>query len=61
MHKIILSVFILAIALSLKAQYAGYAPVADLAKFKVDFSFATQKTASIKSDFVQEKKPEYVG
>lgn len=37
------------------AQYPGYSPVADLAKFKTDFSSATQKTASIKSDFVQEK------
>jgi outer membrane lipoprotein-sorting protein len=43
------------IGLSLKAQYAGYSPVADPAKFKIDFSAATQKTLSIKSDFVQEK------
>jgi len=37
------------------AQYAGYTPVADLAKFKSEFSTATQKTTSIKSDFTQEK------
>jgi outer membrane lipoprotein-sorting protein len=37
------------------AQYAGYSPVADLAKFKTEFSAATQKTTSIKSDFTQEK------
>lgn len=37
------------------AQYAGYNPVADLAKFKTEFSAATQKTISIRSDFTQEK------
>ncbi len=37
------------------AQYAGYAPITDLPKFKVEFSTATQKIVSIKSDFVQEK------
>jgi outer membrane lipoprotein-sorting protein len=41
--------------ISLKAQYTGYSPVTDAAKFKIDFSAATQKTVSIKSDFVQEK------
>ncbi|MEO6220779.1 MAG: outer membrane lipoprotein carrier protein LolA [Ginsengibacter sp.] len=41
--------------ISAKAQYPGYSPVADLKKFKVDFSAATQKSSSIKSDFVQEK------
>jgi len=40
---------------SIKAQYAGYTPVADLVKFKTDFSAATQKTTSVKSDFTQEK------
>jgi outer membrane lipoprotein-sorting protein len=45
----------MALGISLKAQYAGYSPVADPAKFKIDFSAATQKTLSIKSDFVQEK------
>lgn len=38
-----------------RAQYPGYSPVGDLAKFKADFSSATQKSSSIKSDFVQEK------
>ena len=55
MRKIILTVFVLVITISLKAQYAGYTPVADLPKFKLDFSVATQKASSIKSDFVQEK------
>lgn len=44
-----------ALGISLKAQYAGYSPVADPAKFKIDFSASTQKILSIKSDFVQEK------
>lgn len=55
MRKIIFSVFALVITFSVNAQYAGYSPVADLAKFKADFSIATQKAFSIKSDFVQEK------
>ena len=38
-----------------KAQYAGYGPVADLAKFKAAFAVAAQKTSSIKSDFTQDK------
>lgn len=55
MRKIFLILLTLATGISLKAQYTGYAPVADPAKFKIDFSAATQKTLSIKSDFVQEK------
>ena len=55
MNRIIVIAAILFTGLSLKAQYPGYSPVADLAKFKTDFSAASQKTTSIKSDFVQEK------
>ena len=55
MRKIICSLFFLATSISLKAQYAGYTPVADLVKFRAYFSVATQKAISIKSDFVQEK------
>ena len=55
MRKIILIVLMLAAGLSMKAQYPGYAVVADLVKFKTEFAAATQKTISIKSDFVQEK------
>jgi outer membrane lipoprotein-sorting protein len=55
MRKLILLLLVLVTGITLKAQYAGYSPVADVAKFKVDFSVATQKTLSIKSDFVQEK------
>lgn len=38
-----------------KAQYAGYTAVTDLAKFKTEFSEASQRMLSVKSDFVQEK------
>ncbi|MEO6546746.1 MAG: outer membrane lipoprotein carrier protein LolA [Ferruginibacter sp.] len=38
-----------------EAQYAGYSAVKDIAKFTSDFSAATQKIQSIKSNFVQEK------
>lgn len=55
MHKIILIIALLFTGASLQAQYPGYSTVADLVKFKTDFSAATQKTLSIKSDFTQEK------
>ncbi len=55
MNKVILTILVLIIGYAAKAQYAGYSPVADLAKFKTEFSAATQKTASVKSDFTQEK------
>ena len=55
MRKIILLTFLIVTAFSTQAQYAGYSPVADIAKFKADFSVATQKTSSVKSDFVQDK------
>lgn len=55
MRKIIFFLFFLAAFISLKAQYPGYTPLADLVKFKADFSVATQKAISIKSDFIQEK------
>src|SRR5579871_2284313 len=37
------------------AQYPGYSRMMDISKFKEVFSAASQKTFSIKSDFVQEK------
>ena len=55
MRKIILILMVLVTGHAVNAQYAGYSPVADLLKFKADFSAAAQKTNSIKSDFVQEK------
>lgn len=55
MRKLILLSVIMCAGLLATAQYAGYAPIADLAKFKTQFSAATQSTTSIKSNFVQEK------
>lgn len=55
MRKIILLLWILASGLFVKAQYPGYSVIADLAKFKADFSAAAQRTTAIKSDFIQEK------
>jgi outer membrane lipoprotein-sorting protein len=55
MRKLFLIVALLFVGISLSAQYAGYFPVADPAKFKIDFSEATKKILSIQSDFVQEK------
>ncbi len=55
MNKIFLILLLVVSSFSLKAQYPGFAPVANLEKFKTDFTTAAQKTLSIKSDFVQEK------
>ncbi|HMK05664.1 MAG TPA: outer membrane lipoprotein carrier protein LolA [Ferruginibacter sp.] len=55
MRKIIIILLVLAAGLPLKAQHPGYSPVTDIAKFKTEFSAATQKITAIKSDFVQEK------
>jgi outer membrane lipoprotein-sorting protein len=55
MRKLLLLTGIIFIAIGSYAQYAGYTPVADMAKFKTDFAAATVKTQSIKSDFIQEK------
>jgi outer membrane lipoprotein-sorting protein len=55
MRKIVFILLILTVAFSSKAQYPGYTPLNDLEKFKTEFSAATQKTLSIKSDFIQEK------
>lgn len=55
MNRIIITILLLTAGFASDAQYAGYNPVADLAKFKTEFAAATQKTTSIKSDFTQEK------
>ena len=55
MRKIIFFILLLSAGFLSKAQYAGYGPVADLAKFKAAFAVAAQKTSSIKSDFTQDK------
>ena len=55
MRKIILILLVFAFCFSSKAKYPGYSPVEDFVKFKMDFSVATGKIVSIKSDFMQEK------
>jgi len=55
MRKIILVIALLITGYSVKAQLAGYTPVADLPKFKEQFAAIAKKTVTIKSDFVQEK------
>lgn len=55
MRKIYFILFLLFAANAIQAQHAGYSPLADFAKFKTLFSTATQKTLTIKSNFVQEK------
>ncbi|MBK8609620.1 MAG: outer membrane lipoprotein carrier protein LolA [Chitinophagaceae bacterium] len=55
MNRIILTVGILIASFSLQAQYPGYSPVSDLAKFKTEFSAAAQRTNTIKADFIQDK------
>ncbi|CAN5572071.1 hypothetical protein BH11BAC3_BH11BAC3_27480 [soil metagenome] len=55
MHKIFL-ILILITGYVVKAQYPGYTTLTDVAKFKTDFANATQKTTTIKSNFVQEKE-----
>jgi outer membrane lipoprotein-sorting protein len=55
MHRIILFTLLLATSFTVTAQYAGFSPVTNLARFKTEFAAATQKTGSIKSDFEQDK------
>jgi len=45
----------LAMTLSMRAQYAGYKPMTDVAAFRQQFAKAAQDTRSIQCDFVQEK------
>ena len=55
MNKAFFLTLLLLSCIAATAQYTGYSPVNDLAKFKEQFSSASQKTQSIKSDFIQEK------
>ena len=56
MRKILYILIVMVLTgFAVKAQYAGYSAVNDMAVFKSQFSAAAQKTSSIKSDFVQEK------
>ena len=55
MRNILFLLYLNISCLLVQAQYAGYKPVADMVKFKEEFSEASQKTQAIKSDFIQEK------
>ena len=55
MRKYLFLLIMLIGCVAVQAQYAGYSAVNDFSKFKEQFSLASQKTNSIKSDFVQEK------
>jgi outer membrane lipoprotein-sorting protein len=55
MNKALLSFLSLLICFVSEAQYSGYNLVNDISKFKDQFSSASQKTQTIKSDFIQEK------
>lgn len=55
MRKLYFIPALLLVFFTADAQYAGFSPVSDLGKFKTEFAAATQRTTSVKSDFVQEK------
>ena len=55
MHKFFCFVFLFVASNALLAQYAGFTALSDIPKFRTQFSSATQKTLTIKSNFVQEK------
>jgi outer membrane lipoprotein-sorting protein len=55
MGKAVIAICLLLTAFPGKSQYAGYKLLANDADFKEKFSAASQKTNSIKSDFLQEK------
>lgn len=55
MHKFLITAIFVSLSLFGMAQYPGYTGVAELQQFKVQFAAATQKTSSVKSNFVQEK------
>jgi outer membrane lipoprotein-sorting protein len=55
MYKIFVTLAILSVAFTARAQHAGYTQLTDLSKFKEQFTATAQKTNTIKSDFVQEK------
>jgi len=55
MRKTILVAIIVTVANYVQAQYPGYKPMSDDTGFKAQFAATSQKTVSIKSDFVQEK------
>lgn len=55
MYKIWIAVFLCWAGIHAKAQYPGYQMLDNASSFEKAFSEASQKTTSIKSDFIQEK------
>ena len=55
MYKLVLIGVLWMAAIAAKAQYPGYALLGDASSFQTQFAAASQKTNTIKSDFVQEK------
>ncbi|HTN05830.1 outer membrane lipoprotein carrier protein LolA [Agriterribacter sp.] len=55
MREMFLTAILWIAAMAVKAQYPGYKLLADAASFHTQFTAASQKTNTIKSDFVQEK------
>ncbi|MBS1928534.1 MAG: outer membrane lipoprotein carrier protein LolA [Chitinophagaceae bacterium] len=56
MHKSLLALILGLFCLMANAQYNGYSAMVNDAAFKSNFSIATQKVSTIKSDFTQEKE-----
>ena len=55
MRKLLFVFSLFSVVMTANAQYAGYAPVADLVKFKTVFAALALKSTSIRSDFTQDK------
>ena len=55
MHKLVFIGMLWITAIAAKAQYPGYTLLTDASSFQTKFAAASQKTSTIKSDFVQEK------
>lgn len=55
MHRRYLFLLGIFFSFTASAQYAGYKAVVDISSFKSKFAETSQKTNTIKSDFVQEK------
>lgn len=56
MRRNVFLFLLLVSALCVQAQYSGYKLLTDVNDFKTKFTAASQKTNTIKSDFVQEKE-----
>src|ERR1700761_8523954 len=55
MHKVLLTILCLLSIIVSQAQYPGYNKTENQSTFRQEFSDASAKTQTIKSDFVQEK------